>query len=151
MAEIMSGIECAFVARTGTDAELKTGQSSGKAWGTVRAVVGSGDTEQWVQIVTFGEGAHALLEGLQKGARVYVEGKIKLDTYTGKDGTPRSGLKVSASKIERLGEIGMRKPGVKSQGDGARQASTAAGNKRNCQAPAGGGMEHDDSVRPVVR
>jgi single-strand DNA-binding protein len=139
MAEIMSGIECAFLARVGSDPELKTYQGD-KPMGVVRVGVGDGDNTQWVGVVTFGERAHALVQGLQKGTRVYIEGKIKLDSYTAKDGTPRSGLKVSASKIERLGEIGMRKPGVpsvKPQGDGARQAPPAAGTKRsNWQVPA---------------
>ena len=35
--------------------------------------------------------------------------RLKLENWTSKDGQARSGLKVAAWKVERLGEIGRRK------------------------------------------
>jgi single-stranded DNA-binding protein len=36
------------------------------------------------------------LAGLAKGVEVYVEGRLSLNTWTGKDGTQRTGLSVTA-------------------------------------------------------
>ena len=51
---------------------------------------------------------------LKKDAEVYVEGKLRLESWTGKDGRERTGLSVAAAKVEVLGGIGFdptsRKP-----------------------------------------
>src|SRR5262245_56000667 len=106
----MTGIETAFIARIGTEPELKT-SAAGKPWASFRACVSDGKDDahqQWVQIVVFGDRANSL--GVAKGDRAYVEGKLRLEAWTSKDGVERSGLKVSAWRIERLGEIGKSKP-----------------------------------------
>jgi len=36
------------------------------------------------------------LAGLAKGAELYVEGRLSLNTWTGKDGAQRTGLAVTA-------------------------------------------------------
>ena len=41
-----------------------------------------------------------------KGDRVYVEGHLSLATWQDSEGKPRSGLAVSAWKVEKLGNIG---------------------------------------------
>src|SRR5262245_639765 len=98
----ISGIECAFIARVGTDPEVKTSQA-GKPWASLSACVGDGDDAQWLRVAVFGEKATSLR--VAKGDRVYVEGRIKLENWTGRDGQPRSGLKVAAWRLQRLGEI----------------------------------------------
>jgi single-strand DNA-binding protein len=107
MAEF-TGIECAFIGQLAADAELKTYQGD-KPMGAVRVGVGTGENTQWIGIVTFGDRAHQLVQGLQRGNRVYVEGRLKLETWTSKDGVQKSGLKVSAWKIEKLAQIGANK------------------------------------------
>jgi single-stranded DNA-binding protein len=49
------------------------------------------------------------VDKLVKGARVYIEGSIKLDEWTAQDGTKRSGLSVLSWHC-RLAEIGRNKP-----------------------------------------
>ena len=56
----------------------------------------------------FGDKANSL--AMAKGDRCYVEGRLKLESWQGKDGQERQGLKVSAWRVERLGEIGKNKP-----------------------------------------
>ena len=51
----MNGIEAAFIARVGTEPELKTSQT-GKAWTAFSACVSDGDDAQWVKVVAFGNG-----------------------------------------------------------------------------------------------
>ena len=58
----------------------------------------------------FGETAQRLAQALHKGDRVYVEGTIKLNSWTGKDGVERTGLSVAAQKAEKLGAIGRNRP-----------------------------------------
>jgi single-stranded DNA-binding protein len=106
----MNGIETAFIARVGTDTiEVKTSQA-GKPWASFSACVGDGDEAQWVKLVVFGDRAQQLAGHLHKGDKIYAEGRLKLDTWTGKDGQQRAGIKVAAWKVERLCEIGRNKP-----------------------------------------
>jgi hypothetical protein len=49
---------------------------------------------------------HALLAGLAKGIEVYVEGRLTMNTWEGKYGQQRTGLSVSAWRVEVLGRIG---------------------------------------------
>jgi single-stranded DNA-binding protein len=52
------------------------------------------------------------LAGLVNGAEVYVEGRLSLNMWTGKDDQQRTGLSVSAWQVIPLGQIGTRKPKV---------------------------------------
>jgi single-stranded DNA-binding protein len=106
MADLINGIECCFLARVGSEPELRTGKESGKPWGSVRVCVGSGDDAQWIQLATFGERAHAMLEDLAKGDRIYALGTLRLDNYTTKEGEKRASLKVSARRVEKIGVQG---------------------------------------------
>jgi single-stranded DNA-binding protein len=54
----------------------------------------------------FGQLATRLYPDLKKGTEVYVEGKLRLESWTGKDGRERTGLSVTASRVEVLGSIG---------------------------------------------
>jgi single-stranded DNA-binding protein len=66
--------------------------------------------------VGVGRGLRALaLAGLAKGAEVYVEGRLSLSTWAGKDGAQRTGLSATAWQLMPLGQIGRRKPKVQSR------------------------------------
>jgi single-strand DNA-binding protein len=112
-------IECAFIGRVGTEPELKTSQA-GKPWCRFSVAVGADDATQWVQVACFGERAEKLAGSLNKGDRCYVEGSIRLNEWTGKDGEKRAGLSVAAWKCEKLGQIGRNKPPKAKNGDGTR-------------------------------
>jgi single-strand DNA-binding protein len=112
----VKGIQAAFTGKLGQDAELKTSKS-GKPWLSVSVAIDMETSEEattWVRIAVFGELATRLYPELKKGTEVYCEGRLKLDSWTGKDGRERSGLPVAAAKVEVLGRIGFdpyqRKP-----------------------------------------
>jgi len=51
---------------------------------------------QWIRVGRFGDHAEGLAQQLVKGVEVYVEGRLKMNTWTAADGTTRSGLNVTA-------------------------------------------------------
>ena len=56
----------------------------------------------WFNVSAFDKLAEVVNTYLVKGAKVYVEGRLKLRTYDRKDGTPGASLDVVASHIEFL-------------------------------------------------
>jgi single-stranded DNA-binding protein len=81
-------------------------------------------TITWVRMAYFETDAEALAGKLTKGTEAYIEGWLKLDTWTAKDSSKRSGLSVVAWKIVPLGQIGRKRPG--------RSAGMQPGGFRQC-------------------
>ena len=104
-----AGIECAFIAFLPADPELRTSQA-GKPFLTFNAGVGEGDDVQWLRVACFGGRAVELSRILAKGSKVYCEGRLTLQNWTGKDGSERHGLNVAAWRVEPLRQIGRNKP-----------------------------------------
>jgi single-strand DNA-binding protein len=108
-------IECAFSGRVGSEPVLKQSKS-GKPWASFTvAVGGEGEDKEdtrWIRVAVFGTKAEELAGdgSLTKGAHVYIEGRLKLDRWTAKDGTQQSGLSVAASLVQPMGQIGARRP-----------------------------------------
>jgi|SRR6516165_5581318 len=67
--------------------------------------IGKDDDLQWVSVAVFGKAAETA-GALKKQDRVYIEGSIRLDNWTGKDGAERHGLSVAAFKCEATHRIG---------------------------------------------
>jgi single stranded DNA-binding protein len=105
----MNAIECAFTGRLGSDPELRTSQA-GKPWCRFSVAIGEGDDVQWVSVAAFGEAAERVSDLLAKGDRAYVEGTLRLNEWTDREGLTRHGLQVAAWRVEALGKIGRRKP-----------------------------------------
>jgi single-strand DNA-binding protein len=105
----MQGIEAAFCGALGRDPELRT-SAAGNDWMRLNVACGNGDATQWVQVSVFGDTAHELSDKLHKGAKVYVEGKLTLNSWKTKEGADRTGLSVAAWRVELLSQIGERRP-----------------------------------------
>jgi single-strand DNA-binding protein len=101
-------IECAFHGFLARDADARISQA-GKPWVRLSIGVGKDDAVQWVQVAVFGKAAEKAAE-LKKSDRCYIEGTIKLDRWTGNDGTERHGLSVAAFKCEPTHRIGRHRP-----------------------------------------
>jgi single-strand DNA-binding protein len=110
----MRGIHATFEGRLGREAELRV-TKKGKPWLSFSLAVDTEGEEDalimWVRVAYFGEDAESLVGKLQKGTEVYCEGRLKLDTWTAKDSSKRSGLSVVAWKVVPLGQIGRKQPG----------------------------------------
>jgi single-stranded DNA-binding protein len=104
----MSGIEAAFFGSLARGAETKISKG-GKQYLRLSVRVGDGDAVQWVSVLAFDETAAAVPEKFLKGARVYVEGSIRIEEWTTQDGAKRSGLSCMSWHC-RLSEIGRNRP-----------------------------------------
>jgi single-stranded DNA-binding protein len=93
------GIDCAFVGQLTHHPELKKSAAQ-KSWCRVSLAVG-GDR---VSVGLFGENAEYVCSTLRKGDPLYVQGVLSLAEWIGKDGKPRSGLSVVASRAEGAGD-----------------------------------------------
>ena len=54
---------------------------------------------EWFTVVTFGRQAESCAASLHKGARVFVEGRLRSRSFTGLDGLPRFQIQVIARRI----------------------------------------------------
>jgi len=67
----------------------------------------TGETEEhtiWFRVAAWGRQAELAAEYLAKGRQVYVEGRLRLEQYTDRDGNPRTSAEVNASDIQFLGQ-----------------------------------------------
>jgi single-stranded DNA-binding protein len=116
-------IDCAFFGFLAADAERRTSQA-GKPWVRLRIGVGKDEAVQWLQVAVFGKAAEKAAE-LKKADRCYIEGTIKLDTWTGRSGTEQHGLSVAAFKCESTHRIGRNRPKRKASDQPNSQATPA--------------------------
>jgi len=66
----------------------------------------TGETEEittWFRVTAWGRQAELANEYLTKGRQVYVEGRLRLEEYTDREGQKRFSAEVSATEIQFLG------------------------------------------------
>jgi len=119
----MSTIDVAFHGFLAGDAEPRTSKA-GKAWTKLRVGVGRDEAVQWVSVACFGKAAETAAE-LKKGDRCYVEGSIRMDSWTGNDGVERHSLAVASFRIDKTHNIGRNRPKRERNDSEPRQAEPA--------------------------
>src|SRR5499427_6175604 len=80
----------------------------------------TGETEEhtiWFRVAAWGRQAEVAAEFLAKGRQVYVEGRLRLEEYTDREGNPRTSAEVNASDIHFLGQRGEAANGVVEKAD----------------------------------
>ena len=88
------------------------------------------DETSFVDVTFFGRTAEVVSEYLAKGSPIFVEGRLKQDTWE-KDGQKRSKLHVIVDRMQLLGGRSDGKSGEGKNGEGKPQAKTASsGNSR---------------------
>jgi single-strand DNA-binding protein len=83
---------------------------------------------EWHRVKLFGRLAEIAGEYLKKGRQVYVEGSLRTDKYTDKQGVERYSTDIIASELQMLG--GMGGEGSGSGGGGYRERSQGGGGQR---------------------
>src|SRR5262245_53744739 len=79
-----------------------------------------GETEEhtiWFRVAAWGRQAEVAAEYLAKGRQVYVEGRLRLEEYTDREGNPRTSAEVNASDIHFLRQRGEAANGVAEKAD----------------------------------
>jgi single-stranded DNA-binding protein len=139
----MSGIEVALFGVLGRDAESKISKN-GKQYLRLNIRCGDGDAAQWVNAMTFDPEAIALAAKFIKGARVYLEGTLKLDAWTGADGVQRHGLS-AMSWHTRLAAIGRNRPKRESD-DSKQRPESHSSNDRDTRVRGTADRDLDDEI-----
>jgi single-strand DNA-binding protein len=109
---------------------------------------------EWHRVKMFGRLAEIAGDYLKKGRQVYIEGSLRTDKYTGKDGIERYSTDIIASEMQMLGGNEGGGGGQRSQGGGQRQSggnygAQSRGNddqgaSRSSPPPADNGFADDE-------
>ncbi len=105
---------------------------------------------EWHRVKIFGRLAEIAQEYLKKGRQVYIEGSIRTDKFTGKDGVEKYFTDIIANEMQMLGSGGgeggggggyRERPQQQRSGGGPRQ-----GPPPQQQAPTGNDSFEDDDI-----
>ena len=95
---------------------------------------------EWHRIKFFGRLAEIAAEYLKKGRQVYVEGSLRTDKYTDKDGVERYSTDIVANEMQMLGGVGGEGGGGGGRGaGGGERAPRASGGGGGYERSGGGG------------
>jgi len=96
------------------------------------------DETTFVDVTLWGRTAEVASEYLSKGSPVFIEGRLKLDTWEGSDGQKRSKLRVVGERMQLLGGKGSGGGGGKGSAGAARGAG---GPQRQSDVPPDDGVD----------
>lgn len=94
-----------LIGNVGRDPESKTTQSGTPlVTFSIATTYGAGDNRQteWHKVVCWAKLAEVAEQYIRKGRKVYVEGRIQSQKYTGKDGVERVSYDIIANQIDLL-------------------------------------------------
>ncbi|AIF46938.1 single-stranded DNA-binding protein [Dyella japonica] len=94
---------------------------------------------EWHRVKLFGRLAEIAGEYLKKGRQVYIEGSLRTDKYTDKDGVERFSTDIIAAEMQMLG--GGSEGGAGGGGGGNFQRSSQGGGGGQRQGGYGGGQQ----------
>ncbi len=100
------------------------------------------DETTFVDVTLWGRTAEVANEYLSKGSPLLIEGRLKLDTWEGRDGQKRSKLHVVGERMQMLGGRGG------GGGGGGRRDDSYADAPAQSRSGAGGGGDDADAARP---
>ena len=95
------------------------------------------DETTFVDVTLWGRTAEVASEYLSKGSPVFIEGRLKLDTWEGSDGQKRSKLRVVGERMQLLGGKGSGGGGKGSPG----AARGTGGPQRQSEVPPDEGVD----------
>jgi single-strand DNA-binding protein len=96
------------------------------------------DETTWFRITTWRRQAEVANQYLTKGKQVYIEGRLKAQEYTDRDGNKRTSLEVTATDMQFLGSRGDDEAGSAAPRPSPRPAPQAGG---------GGAPDNDAGVQ----
>ncbi|HYX30348.1 MAG TPA: single-stranded DNA-binding protein [Pyrinomonadaceae bacterium] len=97
------------------------------------------DITTWFRVTLWGRQAETASQYLQRGRPVYIEGRLRVEEYTDRDGNKRHSLEVNATDMQFIGG------GVRGEDAGAPAARGAAANMNSAPEPPSD-LANDDDV-----
>jgi len=114
------------IGNLGADPEIRATNNGGSVANLRMAVSESWNDRQsgekreqteWLRVVMFGKLAEIAGEYLRKGSKIYIEGKIKTNKWTDKDGQDKYTTEIVANEMRMLGGKSDREDSRPSQHD----------------------------------
>ncbi len=99
---------------------------------------------EWHRVKFFGKLAEIAGEYLKKGSQVYVEGSLRTDKYTDKEGIERYTTDIIANEMQMLGG---RPGGASEGGERPQRAERSSGGGGGFERSSGGGQDRGGSDR----
>jgi single-strand DNA-binding protein len=93
---------------------------------------------EWHRVKFFGRLAEIAAEYLRKGKQVYIEGSLRTDKYTDKDGIERYSTDIVANEMQMLGG--------KDEGQGKQDRQPARQQPARQAPPPTGGFDDDSGI-----
>lgn len=103
----MSFNKCIIYGNLGRDPELRyTAQGTPVCNFSLATTEKQKDKEftTWFRVTFFGRQAEVASQYLQKGKPVYIEGRLRIEEYTDRDGKPRHSLEVFGTELKLMGK-----------------------------------------------
>ena len=100
------------------------------------------DVTTWFRVTLWDKKAEVAAKYLQKGKPVYIEGRLKLDEWTDRDGNNRYTLDVTATDMQFIGSASDRDAGYSDSGD----MDMPSPEPPPKSAAAAGGTTNDDDI-----
>lgn len=89
----------------------------------------SGEAQEittWFRVTLWGRQAETASQYLVKGKAVYIEGRLRIEEYTDREGKPRQSLEVNATDMQFIGSRGEEGLGATAGGGGGYEDRPAA-------------------------
>ena len=102
------------------------------------------DVTTWFRVTLWDKKAEVAAKYLQKGKPVYVEGRLKIDEWTDRDGKDRYTLDVTATDMQFIGSASDRDSGYSSENSDMDMPSEPASSSSSTAAAAGSSATDDD-------
>jgi single-strand DNA-binding protein len=90
------------------------------------------DITTWFRVTLWGRQAEVASQYLTRGKSVYIEGRLRVEEYTDRDGKPRHSLEVNATDMQFIG-------GARGEDAGAPPAKAAAAQGESAQGESAQG------------
>jgi single-strand DNA-binding protein len=100
------------------------------------------DVTTWFRVTLWEKRAETAAKYLQKGKAVYIEGRLKVDEWTDRDGKERYTLDVTATDMQFIGSASDRDSGYSSDSSDMDMPSEPASSS-SAAAASGGGTDDD--------
>lgn len=102
------------------------------------------DVTTWFKVTTWNKQAEVASKYLSKGKPVYIEGRLRLEEYTDRDGKTRFSLEVNATDIQFLGGGGGQERGDETRAGSGGQSDSSENDFAD--EPGNRSMPSDDDI-----